>query len=69
LVSSALARAWAPSAPMLLSMNVHRKQIQQTKAEKRTVKVQRRERCVGLERIGKGLGTVIADAVVYKRPS
>jgi len=54
---------------MLLSMNVHRKQIQQTKAEKRTVKVQRRERCVGLERIGKGLGTVIADAVVYKRPS
>jgi len=50
-------------------MNVQHRQIQHTKAEKKnTLKVQRRERRVGLECISEGIGTVGTDVVPYERP-
>jgi len=62
LVVSASARTLAPSSPTLLTMNVQHRQIQHTKAEKKnTLKVQRRERRVGLECISEGIGTVSSD--------
>lgn len=69
LVVSASARTLAPSSPTLLTMNVQHRQIQHTKAEKKnTLKVQRRERRVGLECISEGIGTVGTDVVPYERP-
>jgi len=37
-----------------------------TEYRKHTAKEQRRERCVGFERVSEGLGTVIADETRYK---